>query len=182
VLDADEVLQLGASIRSKRRALGLTLVRLAAQSGLSQPFLSQVERGEARPSMRSLAAIARALGTTAPALLSLPDSHPMLLLRQQDGFEVENTGGSARSLARGRRLLLPMEFIGGSREFQEYNQHEGDEILYVISGVVEVDLESTPLQTLRARDSLYYEATRAHRWRVVDAEQVWLLVVANQKH
>jgi len=37
--------RLGSAIRALRRERGLTLVKLAAASGLSQPFLSQLELG-----------------------------------------------------------------------------------------------------------------------------------------
>jgi len=43
---------------------------VALEAGLSQPFLSQIERGQAQPSMRSLDRIAHALGASAVSLLS----------------------------------------------------------------------------------------------------------------
>ena len=46
--------RLGARIRHHRRQLGLTLVEVAGQAGISQPFLSQIERGKAAPSMATL--------------------------------------------------------------------------------------------------------------------------------
>ncbi len=46
--DAD----LGRAIRALRRERGMTLVQVAAAAGLSQPFLSQLELGRSRPSMR----------------------------------------------------------------------------------------------------------------------------------
>src|SRR5262245_23373838 len=60
VLDSD-ALALGTRIRERRRRLGLSLVRLAEVTELSHPFLSQVERGHARPSITSLQRIASAL-------------------------------------------------------------------------------------------------------------------------
>src|SRR6478672_5067788 len=65
--------RLGGAIRALRRERGLTLVQLAAATGLSQPFLSQLELGRSRPSMRSLFRIATALGTTQQALLGLAE-------------------------------------------------------------------------------------------------------------
>src|SRR3954454_18120215 len=64
---------LGRAIRALRRERGLTLVQLAAATGLSQPFLSQLELGRSRPSMRSLFRIAAALDTTQQALLGLAE-------------------------------------------------------------------------------------------------------------
>src|ERR1700688_1067249 len=83
----DVGLRLGGAIRARRRLLGLTLVDMAAQAGLSHPFLSQLERGLARPSMRSLTAIASTLGTTAQALMAaselpvVPAAEPVSIVR-----------------------------------------------------------------------------------------------------
>ena len=46
--DAERIQRLGAKIRALRKEHGLTLKVLAQLSGLSHPFLSQVERGLAR--------------------------------------------------------------------------------------------------------------------------------------
>jgi transcriptional regulator with XRE-family HTH domain len=72
--DADE--RLGRAIRCVRHDRGMTLVQVAEASGLSQPFLSQLERGRTRPSMRSLFRIAAALGTTQQALLGMASDDP----------------------------------------------------------------------------------------------------------
>jgi transcriptional regulator with XRE-family HTH domain len=61
----DVGVRLGSAIRARRHQRGMTLVEVAASAGLSHPFLSQLERGLARPSMRSLTAIAATLDTTA---------------------------------------------------------------------------------------------------------------------
>jgi XRE family aerobic/anaerobic benzoate catabolism transcriptional regulator len=60
---------LGRRTRQRRREQGLTLRELASRSGLSQRFLVQVESGLGNPSVRSLAGLARALGTSAAVLL-----------------------------------------------------------------------------------------------------------------
>ncbi len=74
----EQALRIGSRIRELRRRRGLTLVRLAERTDLSHPFLSQLERGHARPSMVSLERIATALGTTQVELLAagpgLPDA------------------------------------------------------------------------------------------------------------
>jgi transcriptional regulator with XRE-family HTH domain len=54
----------GRRIRTLRQRLRLTLDETAAQAGISKPYLSQVERGHATPSLRALIGIARALGVS----------------------------------------------------------------------------------------------------------------------
>src|SRR5262245_46627956 len=53
---------LGARIRALRLARGATLRELSAQAGVTESFLSQVERGVASPSIATVQRIARALG------------------------------------------------------------------------------------------------------------------------
>jgi transcriptional regulator with XRE-family HTH domain len=173
---------LGQVVRARRRSFGLTLVQLAGLSGLSQPFLSQIERGSAQPSMKSLAAIAEALQTTGPALLAAPRGDDAPVVAAGQGEQIETApGGTARLLASGPHDLLPMEFIGGPTEFDEYLQHEGHEFVYVVSGLIELDLGGD-LRRLGPRDSAHFEASTPHRWRVAGDEQVWMLAVANAPH
>lgn len=61
---------LGERVRERRRAAGLTLRDLGAASGVSERFLVLVEGGKANVSVVRLDAIARALDTTASALLA----------------------------------------------------------------------------------------------------------------
>ena len=70
--DDDGAARIGAAIRDRRRRLGLTLRELGVGSGLSIPFLSQVERDQASPSLVSLAAIARALGVDMSYFIGTP--------------------------------------------------------------------------------------------------------------
>lgn len=59
---------LGAFIRSKRKLANLSLRQLAERTSLSNPYLSQIERGLRRPSADILQQIARGLRISAEAL------------------------------------------------------------------------------------------------------------------
>ena len=61
---------LGAFIRSQRRMANLSLRQLAELTQLSNPYLSQVERGLHQPSVRVLKAISDALNLSAETLLA----------------------------------------------------------------------------------------------------------------
>jgi len=61
---------LGAFIRSQRKLANLSLRELAALTKISNPYLSQVERGVHEPSMRVLRAIGEALDISAETLLA----------------------------------------------------------------------------------------------------------------
>jgi transcriptional regulator with XRE-family HTH domain/mannose-6-phosphate isomerase-like protein (cupin superfamily) len=190
---SDDVgLRLGGAIRARRRLLGMTLVEVAASASLSHPFLSQLERGLARPSMRSLTAIAATLGTTAQALMadselpgppgSAPDGQPVSVVRRVPAGDlpVDSPGGSVRPLVRGERAMLPVEYIGAPREFDEYISHDGEEFVYVAEGSVEVDIEGE-LHVASAGDSVYYGGGLRHRWRSTGDAEVRLVVVQQNR-
>lgn len=60
---------LGELIRTQRHQAELTLRELAARANVSNPYLSQIERGLHEPSVRVLKAIAGALNLSAESLL-----------------------------------------------------------------------------------------------------------------
>src|SRR6188768_3957509 len=59
---------IGSFIRSQREAAQLSLRQLAEQAGVSNPYLSQIERGLRKPSADVLQQIAKALRISAEQL------------------------------------------------------------------------------------------------------------------
>lgn len=181
-LDTVEWEILGLAIRERRLARNLTLVALASEVDLSQPFLSQVENGRARPSMMSLYRIAHALGTTPQAFFGGPlgDLSTPVLLRSDDVRVVDVTGTAAESSC---RLLLAgdapfhvLEFDGLPSNYLDYWEHDGFEAVYVISGSVEVDVDGT-VSALRAGDFLSYSARLPHRLRSTSRSRARVLLI-----
>lgn len=175
--------RIGGRIRALRLARGFTLVQLAALAELSHPFLSQLERGRARPSMVSLEKIARALGSSQLELIAAgesadnPDQAPTVLVRAGEGTRGHYAEGEARLLVHGDRRFHPMEFTGENFEAGDYFIHEEDEFVHVISGSVEVDLGPLGLSILAEGDSLYYVGGTPHRWRALEPGGYRLFVV-----
>jgi transcriptional regulator with XRE-family HTH domain len=60
--------ELGEFIRDQRRTGQISLRKLSEQAGISNPYLSQIERGLRRPSAEILQQIARALEISAETL------------------------------------------------------------------------------------------------------------------
>ncbi|WP_292815452.1 helix-turn-helix domain-containing protein [Microbacterium sp. HA-8] len=184
--EARMTLELGRRISALRKERGLTMVALAARTELSQPFLSQIERGRARPSMPSLHRLASALGTTTPALLSGGergvgsaaeiDDDAVSLVRVDQGSMVTQSNGQAKALVVGEREMYPLEFVTNVTEFEDYYQHPGAEFIFVISGHLEVDLAEKGIHRIGPGDTLYFAGGVSHRWRVVGLWPARLLV------
>lgn len=175
--------RLGRQIRLLRQEQGLTLVALATLTRLSHPFLSQLERGLARPSMSSLERIATALHSSQSELMAravddgAPPAGPAFtVVRADGGTELPAPGGSARLLVGAAARFHPMVYVGSNTEFEEYYRHTEDEFVHVVSGSIEVDLGDRRLD-LAAGDSLYYLGGTPHRWRNPDGDGYRLLAV-----
>lgn len=54
----------GKNIRNKRRELNYTLIYVQRLTGVTQSFLSEIERGEELPSLSTATKIVKALGLT----------------------------------------------------------------------------------------------------------------------
>lgn len=91
---------LGRAIKVTRTELGLERKELARLSGLSYPYLSEIEKGKKRASTEALLPIARALGLRQSELLERAER---LLER---GLSISDPSGTVRrGRAPGRRPL-----------------------------------------------------------------------------
>lgn len=64
----------GATVRAHRERHGWSRRQLAADSGVSERFLAQLEAGDGNISLRRFADVARSLGTTPAALLAIAEA------------------------------------------------------------------------------------------------------------
>ncbi|MGG2463406.1 helix-turn-helix domain-containing protein [Streptomyces sp. RGM 3693] len=177
---AGEVPRVGAAVRRRRRARELTLADLARATGLSAPFLSQVENDRARPSMRSLQLIADALETTAVRLLAAADGPRTVDVVRADSAAVPegDEAGRVRPLVRGHQQLHALEFTG-RHDWQRAFRHPHDEVMYVVEGAVEAEADGRRYE-LGPGDTLYCAGGITHRWRsLAPATRVLLVGVSD---
>jgi len=106
----------GQAVRSRRERRGWSRRELAAQSGVSERFLAQLETGDGNISLRRFADVAHSLGTTPSALLAHADApadggqRPIALLG------VRGAGKSTVGAALAKRLGLG--FVELDREIE----------------------------------------------------------------
>jgi transcriptional regulator with XRE-family HTH domain len=100
----DPVGALGEVIRRQRELNRLSVRQFAQMAGISNPYLSQIERGLREPSQRVVDAIARSLQTSAEALYQqagiAPDEEPVATTTR------DAIAADPRLLPRQRRALL----------------------------------------------------------------------------
>lgn len=186
---ADVSAAVGHAIRRAREAAGLSMRALARRSEMSQPFLSQVEKGATSPSLSSLYRLAHALGVS-PSELMPPVSGPrgVTVLRRGEGRELPVS--DAPEAARGRLLsagaghvlevveyrVAPGEDLGG------WFESDGEMTVYVVDGEIDVTLEHEGSWRLGAGEAISHPADIRHRWAAVgDGPARVLLALAHTR-
>lgn len=180
-----QIALMGQRIRRVRKDKALTLVQLAGATELSHSFLSQLERGLARPSMSSLDRIAHALGISQIELMlageargrSAADHGNVHVVRSDEGVRRPTRQGEARTLARGNGGVVTLEWHDSNVEPGRFYVHDEDEFLYVMSGSVLVELDDRGRELLHAGDSIHYPGGTRHRWSSPDGSVYRAIVI-----
>jgi transcriptional regulator with XRE-family HTH domain len=160
---------LGARVRELRQARGLTLKALGRLAGLSHPFLSQLERGLARPSVGSVERIAQALDVPVSALWTARRPEDARVVRAHEGTVIEHSEagapGAVRELPLDGTMVRVREWSGGARSWpEEAETTTGEVVLYVFRGAIEVELDGT-VHDLGAGEALRFDGAMRHRFR-----------------
>ena len=148
----------------------MTLKALGRRAGLSHPFLSQVERGLARPSVGSAERIAEALDVPVAALWSpsARSGHSTIVRRdagEQQKHHDCSAPGAVRMLGADGVPLRVTEWTGGSKRWPAEPQVEpGAVMLYVARGRVAVELGGEE-HVLEEGDTMLFDGTVPHRMR-----------------
>jgi transcriptional regulator with XRE-family HTH domain len=180
--DAVAEVDVGERLRDIRRLRHCTLRTVAERAGVSESFLSQVERGRASASIASLRRIAGALGVTVADLFE-PGGPPRPKVLRRDERPSLSFGilGTKRLLT--PRPLHHLEvFVGeldacGSTGAEPYAHGDSEELLIVLSGTVELELGGE-LHELESGDSIDYRSSTVHRVNNVGderAEVIWII-------
>jgi len=179
---------LGRSIRNARLQMQMSMRSLATRCGVSQPFLSEVERGMSMPSIATLYRIADALGIGPSKLLPASGPDDVHIVRADEGRRVPSSERENSAIGRlihadDEQGLEVYEYITDrSEDLDVWFEHPGTKVLYVVSGRMAVEFDRRPTVHLGAGDCLVHPGDVAHRW-VVEGDDVLrlLLVITHQK-
>jgi transcriptional regulator with XRE-family HTH domain len=172
----------GERLRELRRFRRCTLKTVADRSGLSESFLSQVERGRSSASIASLRKIAEALGVSMADLFE-PDGVPgPKVLRRGDRPALSFGVLGKKSLLTPRPLHHLEVFVGdlevgGSTGEQPYVHGDSEELVVVLSGTVQLELGGE-IFDLETGDSIDYRSSTPHRVTNTGqelAEVMWII-------
>ncbi len=174
-----ELATLGGKLREARRRCGLGIAEAARAAGISAGFLSAVERSLATASVSTMQRLSTAYRTSVLEFFDLPGRSGRRLrpsdrqvLQAQPGVNIELLAPSSSRLESMLFRAAP-----GSGTAGPY-VHDGEELVYVLSGSIEIWLDEHEHFELGTGDSFWFESTKGHRWlnpsATDEARMVWV--------
>ena len=179
-------LDLGLRVRQLRKDRKWTLEQAAQAAGLARSTLSKIENGNMSPTYDALKKLAEGLKISVPQLFTPPEDDRitgrMVHTRAAEGVDYLTTTYEHKLLAEGltQKKMLPYHTRIRSRdpgEFDGWVRHDGEEFLFVLTGVVRLFTEFYEPIELRRGDSAYYDAAMGHNVVSVsedDATVLWV--------
>ena len=171
---------IGAAVRDRRHRLGLTLQAVAVRAGLSAPFISQVERGLASPSITSLIGIAAALGVDIDYFVGVPrpgqivrrGSAPDLLTLDSPIIYQRLSGSHAERKMEALLMVVP------SGAEAAPTRRDGEGFWYVLEGALTMTVGQDSFE-LSAGDSAHFDQRHPYAMRNPGLKPLRLLWVGS---
>lgn len=183
-----EPLDLGARVRTLRKERGWTLEQAAKQAGLARSTLSKIENGQMSPTFDALKKLAVGLEISVPQLFTPPERDQvngrMTVTRSDEGQAHPTATYEHELLAStlSRKQMLPYRARIRAREMAEFDgwvRHDGEEFLYVLTGVIRLYTEFYEPVEMRRGDSAYYDASMGHNVVSVSEDDATILWVTS---
>lgn len=160
---------IGAKVRSERQAREWTLDQLAEKSGVSRRMLINVEQGTANPSVTTLLRLSAALGIGLPALVALPPTKPVQVVRAGTAPALWTGEGGGRGVLLAGTTppdileLWDWTLAPGDRHDSEAHVRGTKEILQVREGTVTVTVGDQS-EVLEADDAISFASDVEHSY------------------
>ncbi|NBQ26472.1 MAG: XRE family transcriptional regulator [Rhodobacteraceae bacterium] len=183
-----EPLDLGTRVRELRKARKWTLEQAAQQAGLARSTLSKIENGQMSPTYDALKKLAVGLDISVPQLFTPPINGQingrMAVTISGQGAAHATTTYEHELLAESltKKQMLPYRARVRARKIEEFDgwvRHDGEEFLYVLTGVVRLYTEFYEPIDMRRGDSAYYDASMGHNVISISEEDATILWVTS---
>ena len=174
---------IGGKLRRLRLRKSMGLLELSKHTGLSPAMLSKLERGVMHPTLPTLLRIAMVFSVDLDYFF-VPEPKPVLeIVRQSDRLRFPDSPGEKNTCYHFESLDFPVpqralnsylaEFEPIEMKDNRFHEHPGIELLYVISGKLELHTHEAKHELSKAMRStlipghrmLIAEWERSERWR-----------------
>lgn len=176
---------LGSKVKALRKEKKITLKEFSKETGLSIGFLSQFERGLTTVALDSLMKVSNFLDVDISYFIPQKEINPSSVIRSYERklLQVEDNRFIHYSMENGNKEneLLPriieiLPKLNLEDEEIEVYQHEGEEFVYVMEGILSLKLGGQ-IMTLSPGDSAHYKSNIPHNWENKTNRNVKILTV-----
>ncbi|WP_409298385.1 helix-turn-helix domain-containing protein [Pseudomonas sp. KCJK8993] len=184
--------QVGARLRSIRKAQKLTLKQLSERSGVALSTLSKMELAQVSVSYEKLAAAARALGVDiaqlfAPSAMASRAVQPTVVsttIADAPGYSTGNYDYHPMAGDFPGRNMTPMYariFARELQQFEDYIRHPGQEFALVLSGRVCIQFETGEQVSIGPQETAYFNSSIGHIYLAEGNEDAEVMVVMSER-
>ncbi|HQL04399.1 MAG TPA: XRE family transcriptional regulator [Treponemataceae bacterium] len=181
--------RIGNKVRLIRESRKLSLEDVSERSNLSVKSIESIENGSLIPGLTPLIKIARVLGTRLGTFMDDQENVGPVVTRTQEEKPVARFSDRTNavssdldfySLAQNKagRHMDPfvIDIESSSEQDIKMSSHEGEEFIYVLSGLVEIKY-GKDTYTLKPGESIYYDSIVAHHVHTANNEKAKILAV-----
>lgn len=182
---SDEKTLLSRRVKALREERGWSIAELARRTGVSVSMLWKVENAQTTLTYGKLGQLAAGLDAPIGELFAQPEP-----ATPKGGRRVVERGGAGPVVDVNHNLyrFLATEIVhkhyspcivevGATGDGTDAETHAGEEFAYVLEGRVRFVCEGYATQTLETGDSVYFDATQAHRYLTVDGAPARILCI-----
>ena len=175
---------IGLKVFSHRKRMGLSLQQLGERSDVSAAAIHKIEQGGMVPTITTLLKLATALGRPVSyfveeegglddvAVFTPPEENRPVFTSHQ-GIELESISGPyGRFLLAGARACV----VPGGNSGRKPMQHPGEELVHVLSGVLEFTVTGQPYRVVPG-STLHFQGDQPHTWAnpgPEEARAIWM--------
>lgn len=160
--------KVGELVRDMRRAADISLKELSLRTNIGASHLSMFERGLAFLSPARLSAVAEVFDQSLVELLGGTSRDNLPIVRKGQGRIVSTFGPgvSIEQLTVAEHLMdVEVWTIEAGRESDGFYTHEGEELIFILEGELEIALAGRDPAILKSGDSAYFNSRIDHRWK-----------------
>jgi len=183
---AKGVEDVGQRIRKIREEKGVALEELSRLTGFNVEFLSSLEKNEAQPQLGTVIKLSKALDSAFGRLVSGVGDKLYSITRKSERRVVSRSTSKSgkkqlytyKSLApevKGRHMEALIVQLEADPD-QEISVHDGEEFIFVLDGIVELQIGDDKFE-LAPGDSVYYLSTTPHHIAAKDDKATILAVL-----
>lgn len=173
----EELAQVGPRLKAARTSKGWTLERLAAAASISASTLSRLESGKRQASLELLLPLIRKLGISIDDLIAVVPGDPRV---RRQGWESGTVTVHPLSEEGSAVHTYKMRYAPAPRlELRDLKTHHGFEWLYVLSGLMRLQLGEREI-LLHKGEAAQFDTLTPHALTAVGPEHAEIISIFNE--